>query len=259
MVKFKFQVLFTTNNIKYFGLSELKQLTLQIKEMYLWITNSISEYILKGFCSIMITFLGCQVVVDSLLALVQQNLLKMPYNHVGESSRKNKFINDGNFFTVYQKLELLVYQLLQSWILDTHNTCFLDGSSCTSQVNRHCRYWSDENHHLVKVTHSQTPQTGNVWTGVLGNHIVGTCILPFSEKFWDHRINTCLSQILVCVSNEIPFNEDRFNNIITKTYCANIPFLSNCSSITKCGFPSHSIASECIMNLAYFSLTFSQS
>lgn len=56
------------------------------------------------------------------------------------------------------------------------NICFSD--ECTfflhGFVNKHnCRYWSDENPHIFREDHSQTPEKLNVWAGILGDTIIG--------------------------------------------------------------------------------------
>ncbi|CAG9813531.1 unnamed protein product [Phaedon cochleariae] len=41
-------------------------------------------------------------------------------------------------------------------------------------INRHnCRYWSQNNLHLLREEHTQWPQKLNVWAGILGNTIIG--------------------------------------------------------------------------------------
>lgn len=61
------------------------------------------------------------------------------------------------------------------------NICFSD--ECTfylnGAVNRHnCRYWNDSNPHLFREVHTQYPQKINVWSGILGNHIIGPLFIP---------------------------------------------------------------------------------
>jgi len=47
-------------------------------------------------------------------------------------------------------------------------TFMLDGL-----VNRHnSRYWSDSNPHWMRESKSQYPQKLNVWTGIVGEHII---------------------------------------------------------------------------------------
>lgn len=48
-------------------------------------------------------------------------------------------------------------------------TFYLNG-----KVNRHnCRYWADENQHLIKEDHTQTLQKINVWAGIMGDRVIG--------------------------------------------------------------------------------------
>lgn len=45
-------------------------------------------------------------------------------------------------------------------------------------VSRHnCRYWSDDNPHWMRESHTQKPEKVNVWAGIVGNHIVGPFII----------------------------------------------------------------------------------
>lgn len=54
--------------------------------------------------------------------------------------------------------------------------CFSDESSffLNGVVNRYnCRFWSTENPHEGRETHTQYPQKLNVWCGIFGDHIIG--------------------------------------------------------------------------------------
>lgn len=56
------------------------------------------------------------------------------------------------------------------------HVCFSDESTfhLTGYVNRHnCRYWSQENPHIISEAHTQVRQKLNVWAGILGNRLVG--------------------------------------------------------------------------------------
>lgn len=56
------------------------------------------------------------------------------------------------------------------------NLCFSDESTfyLSGEVNKHnVRYWSDFNPYIYREGHTQRPQKLNVWTGILGNYIVG--------------------------------------------------------------------------------------
>lgn len=58
----------------------------------------------------------------------------------------------------------------------TKNICFSDECSflLNGNVNKqNCRYWSDENPHIVVEGHTQNPQKLNVWCGILGDKIIG--------------------------------------------------------------------------------------
>lgn len=62
----------------------------------------------------------------------------------------------------------------------TKTICFSD--ECTfflnGNVNRqNVRYWSDENPHIFRENHTQTPEKVNVWAGILGDHIIGPIFL----------------------------------------------------------------------------------
>lgn len=55
-------------------------------------------------------------------------------------------------------------------------TCLSDESTfqLNGEVNRHnMRYWSNENPHWMRESHTQYPQKLNVWAGILCNQIVG--------------------------------------------------------------------------------------
>lgn len=61
------------------------------------------------------------------------------------------------------------------------NICFSDECSffLNGIVNRHnCRYWADENPHIIHEVRTQYPQKLNVWAGIYGNRIVGPFFLP---------------------------------------------------------------------------------
>lgn len=77
-------------------------------------------------------------------------------------------------------------------------------------VNRHnCRYWSDENPHWMRESHTQYPQKINVWAGILNHKIIG----PF---FLDENVNAerylylLQTQVLPAIRNLVG---DDFNNV----------------------------------------------
>lgn len=54
--------------------------------------------------------------------------------------------------------------------------CWSDESTfhLSGYVNRHnCRYWSNENPHIIREEHTQYPKKRNVWAGILGDEIIG--------------------------------------------------------------------------------------
>lgn len=66
-----------------------------------------------------------------------------------------------------------------------NHICFSDESTfhLTGYVNRHnCRYWSQEDPHIIREAHTQYPKKLNVWAGILGKRLIG----PF---FIDGNLN----------------------------------------------------------------------
>lgn len=58
---------------------------------------------------------------------------------------------------------------LDSIVFSDESTFTLNG-----ELNRqNCRYWSAENPHWIRETHTQYPQKVNVWAGIIGDHIIG--------------------------------------------------------------------------------------
>lgn len=60
------------------------------------------------------------------------------------------------------------------------NVVFSDEATFTvhGQVSRHnCRFWSDENPHWMRESHTQRPEKINVWAGIVDTHIVGPFII----------------------------------------------------------------------------------
>ena len=110
-----------------------------------------------------------------------QELSENDYNKRMEFCEEmmRRFDGDNNFF---------------NWIVFSDEATFeLHGS-----VNRHnCRYWSDENPHWMRDSHTQYPQKLNVWAGILGNTIIG----PF---FLNENINA-ERYFVVCISYKIRY------------------------------------------------------
>lgn len=78
--------------------------------------------------------------------------------------------------------------------------CFSDEATfcLNGTLNRqNCRYWSDNNPHWMRESHTQHPQKVNVWCGIIKRHIVG----PF---FIDGSLNG--DKYLALLNNDIlPF------------------------------------------------------
>jgi len=51
--------------------------------------------------------------------------------------------------------------------------CFSDEATfeLNGSVNRHLRYWADNNPHWIRDCHTQYPQKLNVWARIIGHHI----------------------------------------------------------------------------------------
>ena len=61
------------------------------------------------------------------------------------------------------------------WILFTDECTF----ALNGEVNKqNCRYWSTENPHWMRETHTQRPQKVNVWAGIIGDQVIGPIYLP---------------------------------------------------------------------------------
>lgn len=56
------------------------------------------------------------------------------------------------------------------WILFSDESTF----TLSGEVNRqNCRYWSNQNPHWIRESHSQYPEKVNVWAGIIGDHVIG--------------------------------------------------------------------------------------
>lgn len=65
------------------------------------------------------------------------------------------------------------------WILFSDECTF----ALNGEVNKqNCRYWSTENPHWMRETHTQRPQKLNVWAGIIGEQVIG----PF---FFEDNLN----------------------------------------------------------------------
>jgi hypothetical protein len=115
-----------------------------------------------------------------------QELSENDYNKRMEFCEEmmRRFDGDNNFF---------------NWIVFSDEATFeLHGS-----VNRHnCRYWSDENPHWMRDSHTQYPQKLNVWAGILGNTIIGPFFL--NENINAERyLHLLQNQILPAIQNVV--------------------------------------------------------
>lgn len=74
----------------------------------------------------------------------------------------------------------LMTERLQQNQIRVSNICFSDESTffLNGHVHRHNhRYWSTENPHEFRETHTQRIQKVNVWAGILGNRVIGPIFL----------------------------------------------------------------------------------
>ena len=81
-------------------------------------------------------------------------------------------------------------RFLKNIVFSDESTFMLNGT-----VNRHnCRYWSDENPHWMRETHTQYPEKVNVWAGIFGNRIIGPYLIEYDLS---------VSQYLYLLENQI--------------------------------------------------------
>lgn len=95
--------------------------------------------------------------------------------------------------------------------------CFSDESTFHRNgfVNRHnCRYWSQENPHEYRESHSQTPEKLNVWSGILGNTVIGPFFIEGNlngEKYLDLLVNDIVPAMRVAAAAQnIPWTDVYF-------------------------------------------------
>lgn len=80
-----------------------------------------------------------------------------------DPDRRNEFCEQMMDFIDRDQMQL-------NWILFSDECTF----TLHGEVNHHnCRYWSDNNPHWMRETHTQRPQKLNVWAGIIGDQVVG--------------------------------------------------------------------------------------
>lgn len=90
-----------------------------------------------------------------------------------------------------------------------NNILFTDESSFSLHRKHNpsvVRYWSRENKHLSVAVRTQYPQKLNVWTGILGNHIIGPLIIDGNLN-GNKYLELLENQIIPAVQN-LPVNFD---------------------------------------------------
>lgn len=97
----------------------------------------------------------------------------------------------------------------------TKNICFSDESSffLNGNVNKqNCRYWSDENPHIVVEGHTQNPQKLNVWCGILGDKIIGPFFID-GNLTGDAYVEMLNNLIEPSIVNEVENQRDLGGNL----------------------------------------------
>lgn len=81
------------------------------------------------------------------------------------------------------------------------------------EVNRHnCRYWCEQNPHVMHESHQQTTSKVNLWCGIIGNSIIGPFVLEGnlnSEKYLQllqDEVGPALTEVVGAV--EVVFQQD---------------------------------------------------
>lgn len=83
------------------------------------------------------------------------------------------------------------------------------------EVNRHnCRYWSQENPHIMHESHRQTVQKLNLWAGIIGNQIIGPFVLngnlnaEMYLELLQNQVGPELTEVMEDAGTEIIFQQD---------------------------------------------------
>lgn len=104
---------------------------------------------------------------------VQKTLKKHKF-HPYKIKLVQELIED-DFDRRLQFCEIMTDRIISGQLL-TFNILFTDEASFSlhGEVNRHnSRYWSQQNPHWCRESHTQNPQKINLWAGILGNQLIG--------------------------------------------------------------------------------------